>query len=187
MRHVRVRRRRRPGDGAPRSRARAHTYARAPARPSPGRHHTPHRHARDGLFAKNDRLAQRNRAWLAARRALTVNLMSSPGSGKTTLLERTIRDLMPSMQVCVVEGDQETLHRRASAFRQPAPRSSRSTLAPAATWTRRCSARPRELDPPAGALVMVENVGNLVCPALFDLGESQRVSSSRLRRATTSR
>ncbi len=61
------------------------------------------------ILAKNDRLAEDNRAWLTDRRIAAINIMSSPGSGKTTLLERTVRELRPSVPVSVIEGDQETL------------------------------------------------------------------------------
>ena len=61
------------------------------------------------VLAKNDRLAERNRGWLAGRGIVALNLMSSPGAGKTTLLERTIRDLGAELAISVIEGDQETL------------------------------------------------------------------------------
>jgi hydrogenase nickel incorporation protein HypB len=127
------------------------------------------------LLAKNDHLAAHNRAWLAERGIVVLNLMSSPGSGKTSLLRRTITELAPTRAIGVVEGDQET---RIDAERI------RSTGAPvvqintgsgchldAAMLARGLS----ELAPPDGSLVFVENVGNLVCPALFDLGEAARV------------
>src|SRR5882724_8241700 len=60
------------------------------------------------ILAKNDRLAERNRGWLAARRVAAWNLMSSPGAGKTTLLEHTIRRLSGKLSISVIEGDQET-------------------------------------------------------------------------------
>ena len=62
------------------------------------------------VLAKNDRLAERNRGWLAGRDILALNLVSSPGAGKTTLLERTIRDLSGELPLSVIEGDQETLN-----------------------------------------------------------------------------
>jgi hydrogenase nickel incorporation protein HypB len=127
------------------------------------------------LLAKNDHLAAHNRAWLAERGIVALNLMSSPGAGKTSLLRRTITELAPDRAVGVIEGDQET---RIDAERI------RSTGAPvvqintgsgchldAAMLARGLV----ELAPPAGSLVFVENVGNLVCPALFDLGEAARV------------
>src|SRR3954452_20267416 len=60
------------------------------------------------LLAKNDHLAAHNRAWLAERGIVALNLMSSPGSGKTSLLRRTITELAPVRPVAVIEGDQET-------------------------------------------------------------------------------
>src|SRR4051794_33331941 len=60
------------------------------------------------VLARNDHLAEHNRAWLADRGILTVNLMSSPGSGKTTLLERTVDDLRDRFTLAVIEGDQAT-------------------------------------------------------------------------------
>ncbi len=62
------------------------------------------------ILAKNNRLAERNRGWLAGRNILALNLVSSPGAGKTTLLERTIRDLGHELALSVIEGDQETIN-----------------------------------------------------------------------------
>jgi hydrogenase nickel incorporation protein HypB len=126
------------------------------------------------VLAKNDGLAEANRCFLAERGVLAVNLMSSPGSGKTTLLERTVRELA-GQPVAVVEGDQETLldAERISATGCPVVQINTGEGCHLdATMLRRGLA---ELDPAPGSLVFVENVGNLVCPALFDLGESIRV------------
>ena len=104
-----------------------------------------------------------------------LNVMSSPGAGKTTLLERTISDLRNEIPLSVIEGDQQTCpRRRADSGRglQGRPDQHRHRLSP-----RRFHGRPRlvQLDPPRKSLVMIENVGNLVCPALFDLGELAKV------------
>ncbi|MDB6142025.1 MAG: hypB [Pseudomonas sp.] len=127
------------------------------------------------VLAKNNLQAERNREWLKARNVLALNLMSSPGAGKTTLLEHTLRDLAGAFPISVVEGDQETLFdaERIRATGCPAVQINTGTgchleagmLADAL----------KQLDPPAHSLVMVENVGNLVCPALFDLGERGKV------------
>lgn len=127
------------------------------------------------VLAKNDRLAERNRDWLRAQAVTAVNLMSSPGSGKTTVLERTIRELGPELGVSVVDGDQETL---ADADRVRAAGCEAvqvNTGSGCHLDAEMLSDALRELAPRAGSLVFVENVGNLVCPALFDLGEHQRV------------
>lgn len=127
------------------------------------------------VLAHNDDLAERNRAWLAERGVLAVNLMSSPGAGKTTLLERTIRGLGGEPVVSVVEGDQETAidaeRIRATGCRAVQVNTGAGCHLDASMLARAL----RELDPPARSVVFVENVGNLVCPALFDLGESYRV------------
>jgi hydrogenase nickel incorporation protein HypB len=123
------------------------------------------------VLAKNDHLAEHNRRWLADREVLAVNLMSSPGSGKTTLLERTAREL----PVLVIEGDQETLFdaERIQATGRPAVQI--NTGAGCHLDAAMVADALRRLDPPNRAVVLIENVGNLVCPALFDLGEHARV------------
>ena len=127
------------------------------------------------ILAKNDDLAQRNRDWLRERGILALNLMSSPGSGKTTLLERTSHDLAGILTLSVVEGDQETAldadRIRATGCHVVQINTGAGCHLDAAMVGRAL----RTLDPPAGSAVMIENVGNLVCPALFDLGETARV------------
>jgi hydrogenase nickel incorporation protein HypB len=126
------------------------------------------------VLAKNDRLAERNRGWLAGRGITAVNLMSSPGSGKTSLLERTIRDLAGAREVSVIEGDQETLldaeRIRATGSRVVQINTGAGCHLDAEMLARGLDA----LDPPPRSLLFIENVGNLVCPALFDLGETGR-------------
>jgi hydrogenase nickel incorporation protein HypB len=127
------------------------------------------------LLAKNDHLAAHNRAWLAERDVVAVNLMSSPGSGKTSLLCRTITELGPLRPVAVVEGDQET---RLDADRirgTGAPVVQINTGAGCHLDAAMLARGLAELRPAPGSLVFVENVGNLVCPALFDLGEAAKV------------
>ncbi len=125
------------------------------------------------IFAKNDRLAERNRGWFAGREVFAVNLMSSPGAGKTTLLERTLKDLgRPS---AVLEGDQETPFdaERIRATGVPVVQINTGKgchLEADMVWSGL-----ERLKPPVGSVVFIENVGNLVCPALFDLGEGARV------------
>ena len=125
------------------------------------------------VLARNDATAARNRAWLAERGITAVNLMSSPGAGKTTLLERTIRDL--GRPVSVIEGDQETVF---DAERIPAAGARAVQVNTGAGCHLDATMIERALDslrPEPGSLLVVENVGNLVCPALFDLGESRKV------------
>ena len=125
------------------------------------------------VLAKNDHLTAHNREWLTARGIRAVNLMSSPGSGKTTLLERTIRCL--KRPAAVVEGDQET---RLDAERIRAtgcPVVQINTGAGCHLDAAMLLDALDRLAPADGCLLFVENVGNLVCPALFDLGEDRKV------------
>ncbi len=127
------------------------------------------------VLAKNDELAGANRAWLGERGIAAINLMSSPGAGKTTLLERTIRETGPGRQICVIEGDQETAYDadriRAAGARAVQINTGSGCHLDAAMVRRGLDS----LAPDDGDLVVLENVGNLVCPALFDLGEAKKV------------
>jgi hydrogenase nickel incorporation protein HypB len=127
------------------------------------------------VLAKNDSLAELNRSRLAHQDILAVNLMSSPGAGKTTLLERTIRDLAAGRKVAVIEGDQETLLDADRIRRTGCAVVQVNTGAGChldAAMMRDALGR---LDPDDGSLLFIENVGNLVCPAMFDLGEGGKV------------
>jgi hydrogenase nickel incorporation protein HypB len=131
------------------------------------------------LLEKNRRVAERNRAFLASRRLLCLNLVSSPGSGKTTLLERTITDLRAAgdhgAPLLIIEGDQATDH-DARRIREAGARAEQINTGTGCHLDAAMVAGALErLSPPAGAMVMIENVGNLVCPALFDLGEAAKV------------
>ena len=125
------------------------------------------------LLARNDHLASHIRSWLAELDVRSYNLMSSPGSGKTTLLERTVREI--GLPCSVIEGDQETTFDADRIRASGVPAVQVNTGAGChldAVMVRKALT---ELDPTAGSIVFVENVGNLVCPALFDLGETGRV------------
>jgi hydrogenase nickel incorporation protein HypB len=127
------------------------------------------------VLAKNDLIAEQNRAWLAERNILALNMTSSPGAGKTTLLERTIRELTGRQPVAVIEGDQETLldadRIRAAGGRAVQVNTGAGCHLDAEMVHRALGA----LDPAPESLLFIENVGNLVCPALFDLGERSKV------------
>ena len=127
------------------------------------------------VLARNDALAGRNRAWFAGREILALNILGSPGSGKTTLLERTICDLKHTRSLFVIEGDQATSADGARIRDAGAPVVQVNTGAGCHLDARMVARGLQELKPGPGSLVLVENVGNLVCPALFDLGETARV------------
>jgi hydrogenase nickel incorporation protein HypB len=125
------------------------------------------------VMAKSRALAADNRAWLARRGVRMVNVMSAPGAGKTTLLEQVVGVL--ESPVFVIEGDQATSLdadriRRAGAKAVQVNTGTGCHLDP--HMVRHAL---EDLAPPRGSVVIVENVGNLVCPALFDLGEDARV------------
>ncbi|MGX7003183.1 hydrogenase nickel incorporation protein HypB [Caballeronia sp. KNU42] len=130
------------------------------------------------VLAKNQLLAEHNRGWLASRHITALNLVSSPGAGKTTLLERTIRDLQAlrsTQSIEVIEGDQATLNDaeriRATGCHVVQINTGTGCHLDAGMVSRALA----QLDPPARSWLMIENVGNLVCPALFDLGEHAKV------------
>ncbi len=139
----------------------------------------PHDHklvsVEEDILAHNDRLAAANRRRLAARGVFAVNLMSSPGSGKTTLLCETIRRLAGEIEVAVIEGDQQT-SRDADRIRETGARAIQvNTGRGCHLDAQMVGAALDEMNPAAGSLLMIENVGNLVCPAAFDLGEDRKV------------
>jgi len=126
------------------------------------------------VLARNDRFAARNRGWLEGRGVVALNLLSSPGSGKTTLLERTLRDLAGA-PLAVIEGDQAT-SRDAERIRAAGGRALQINTGTGCHLEAEAVGRALdELSPAGGSLLFIENVGNLVCPALFDLGEHAKV------------
>ncbi len=127
------------------------------------------------VLAKNDSLAAANRAWLTGRGILAINLMSSPGAGKTALLERTAREAGRELGLSVIEGDQETTLDAARIEAAGCPVAQINTGAGCHLDAGMVARGLRALGPRPGSLLVIENVGNLVCPALFDLGEAARV------------
>jgi hydrogenase nickel incorporation protein HypB len=127
------------------------------------------------ILAKNDAVAEKNRAWFKGREILALNLVSAPGAGKTALLERTIRDLKDELRLYVVEGDQATANDGERIRAAGAPAVQVNTGSGCHLDADMVARGLRELKPAPGSMVMIENVGNLVCPALFDLGERAKV------------
>jgi hydrogenase nickel incorporation protein HypB len=127
------------------------------------------------ILARNDILAAKNRGWFAGREILALNLVSSPGAGKTTLLERTIRDLHHELPLFVIEGDQATANDgeriRAAGATAVQVNTGTGCHLDADMVARGLTV----LKPGPGSIVMIENVGNLVCPAMFDLGERAKI------------
>lgn len=127
------------------------------------------------ILSKNNRLAERNRGWLAGNHILALNLVSSPGSGKTTLLEKTITDLRKELPFYVIEGDQATVHDAERLRRTGCAVVQINTGGGCHLEADMVGRGLEALQPSAQSIVLIENVGNLICPALFDLGEQARV------------
>ncbi|MBB5049934.1 hydrogenase nickel incorporation protein HypB [Rhodopseudomonas rhenobacensis] len=127
------------------------------------------------VLSHNDGLAQANRARFAQAGILTLNLLSSPGSGKTTLLCATIAALAGRLPVAVIEGDQQTSFDADRIRESGAPAIQVNTGKGCHLDAAMVADAYQRLDLPEGAVLFVENVGNLVCPAAFDLGEAAKV------------
>ncbi|MDR2220089.1 MAG: hydrogenase nickel incorporation protein HypB, partial [Methylobacillus sp.] len=125
---------------------------------------------------KNDDYAQQNRGYLAAHGIFALNLVSSPGSGKTTLLVKTIAALNGSMPLAVIEGDQQTDNDAARIRAAGAPALQINTGKGCHLDAYMVGRAMEQLDLRDDSLLLIENVGNLVCPAGFDLGEAHKVA-----------
>lgn len=127
------------------------------------------------ILGRNDAIARLNRQLLAEQGTFAVNLMSSPGSGKTTLLVRTLSELKASTPMVVIEGDQQTdldaKRIEATGVKAVQINTGKGCHLDAAM----VGGAFKKLPPPAHGVLFIENVGNLVCPASFDLGEKKKV------------
>ena len=145
-------------------------------------HHHDHDHGartlriEEDLLAKNNRLAAGNRARFGAAGLFVLNLVSSPGSGKTTLLERTLTDLQGRLTFAVLEGDQQTSLDADRIAATGVPAIQINTGAGCHLDAHMVAHGVETFDLPATDILMIENVGNLVCPAAFDLGEDHKVA-----------
>jgi hydrogenase nickel incorporation protein HypB len=151
-------------------------------------HEHPHDHSHDAasgnsiiiplernILAKNNLLAERNRGYFEGLNIKAINLVSSPGSGKTSMLERTIREKGTELNCYVIEGDQQTMNdaNRIEAAGAPAIQINTGTGCHLdATMVYQAV---KQLEMTKDSTLFIENVGNLVCPSMFDLGETKRV------------
>lgn len=129
-----------------------------------------------GLLAENDREAAHNRTHFDAHGVLAVNLMSSPGAGKTALLEATIRALAGELRIGVIEGDLETENDAERIRAQGVPAVQIATGTACHLDAHMVHAALHDLPLGPLDLLFIENVGNLVCPASFDLGQHLNVT-----------
>jgi hydrogenase nickel incorporation protein HypB len=130
---------------------------------------------REKVLSANDQIAAEVRENLAGHGVFSVNLISSPGSGKTTLLERTVDLLKPSLRLAVVAGDVQTRNDAERLERHGIPVQAIETGGGCHLNARQVSESLASLDLAQTELLFIENVGNLVCPSSFDLGESLKV------------
>ncbi|MBI1922274.1 MAG: hydrogenase nickel incorporation protein HypB [Geobacter sp.] len=148
------------------------------------RHHTHDDHAGDAskkiqveedILARNNRLAAGNRQLFTQKGVFVLNLVSSPGSGKTTILERTLRDLAGRFKFAVIEGDQQTDNDAQRIAATGVPVKQINTGAGCHLDAHMVCHAVEEFDLDSLDILLIENVGNLVCPASFDLGEQHKV------------
>ncbi|MEN2434458.1 hydrogenase nickel incorporation protein HypB [Weeksellaceae bacterium A-14] len=145
-----------------------------------GHHHDHHHHEvsvvelEKDILSKNQLTAERNRGFFEALNIFALNLVSSPGSGKTTLLEKTIADLKNELSFSVIEGDQQTTNDAERIHALEVPVLQINTGKGCHLDAEMISKSVKQLKPTAHSVLMIENVGNLVCPAMFDLGENAR-------------
>ena len=128
----------------------------------------------EDLLAANNAHAAHNRRRLARTEIFALNLMSGPGAGKTTLLEQTIRLLDARLPVAVIEGDQQTSRDAERILATGAPAIQINTGTGCHLDAHRVGHAIEDLAPAPRSLLFIENVGNLVCPAAFDLGEARK-------------
>jgi len=143
-------------------------------------HSHSHSHGREitvetDILSKNNLLAERNRGFFEAKNILALNLVSSPGSGKTSLLEKTIKALGNEIKFYVIEGDQQTMNDANRIDAAGAPVVQINTGNGCHLDSDMVSKAVKNLNVEDNSVLMIENVGNLVCPSLFDLGEEARV------------
>jgi hydrogenase nickel incorporation protein HypB len=127
------------------------------------------------LLAKNNGYAEANRRYLLAHGIFALNLVSSPGSGKTTLLVKTIEALNGTQPLAVIEGDQQTENDAARIRTAGAPAIQINTGKGCHLDAQMVGQAMQRLGLQDDSLLLIENVGNLVCPASFDLGEAHKV------------
>ena len=153
-----------------------HDYGQGPAHAhAPGLSQSRMVQIEQDILGKNNEYANANRRYFAAKGVLALNLVSSPGSGKTTLLTRSINDLMTEISLSVIEGDQQTAN-DAERIRQTGAKAIQVNTGKGCHLDAHMVGHALEsLQPPEGSVLFIENVGNLVCPAAFDLGEAHKV------------
>ena len=146
----------------------------------PHDHSHSHDHSREivietDILAKNNLIAERNRGYFEAKNIFALNLVSSPGSGKTTILEKTILLLKDKITCAVIEGDQQTMSDADRIDATGADVVQVNTGTGCHLDSDMINQGSKKLKLQDDSILFIENVGNLVCPALFDLGEAHKI------------
>ncbi|MCP4076194.1 MAG: hydrogenase nickel incorporation protein HypB [Gammaproteobacteria bacterium] len=154
-----------------------HDYGQGPAHAhAPGLSQTRMVQIEQDILGKNNEYAAANRSWFNTHGILALNLVSSPGSGKTSLLTRCIDDLKDELNLAVIEGDQQTAN-DAERIRETGVKALQINTGKGCHLDGHMVGHALEtLQPDDGSVLFIENVGNLVCPAAFDLGEAHKVA-----------
>ncbi|MBT3207700.1 MAG: hydrogenase nickel incorporation protein HypB [Bacteroidetes bacterium] len=179
---------RKPGENIEDNHQHSHTHSHDGEEHEHSHSHNHHHHSHDhhhshgteikieqDILGKNQLLAERNRGYFEAKNVVAFNLVSSPGSGKTSLLERTIKDLKAEKEFFVVEGDQQTMNDAERIEAAGAPAIQINTGNGCHLDSDMVMKAVKKLNISDNSILIIENVGNLVCPSLFDLGETKRV------------
>lgn len=155
----------------------SHDYGKGPAHAhAPGLSQSRMVQIEQDILSKNNEYAAANRHWFRERGILALNLVSSPGSGKTTLLTRSINDLKAELKLSVIEGDQQTAN-DAERIRETGVKALQINTGKGCHLDGHMVGHALEtLQPEDDSILFIENVGNLVCPAAFDLGEAHKVA-----------
>ena len=138
-------------------------------------HHKEMVQLEEDILSSNNQLADENRKFFEEKNILAFNLVSSPGSGKTSLLEKTLTDLKDQHKFYVIEGDQQTMQDADRIHATGIPVIQINTGQGCHLNSDMVGKAVKELKVEKNSIVFIENVGNLVCPAMFDLGEKKRV------------
>ncbi len=154
-----------------------HHYGRGAAHAhAPGLSQTRMVQIEQDILSKNNQYAAANRTRLSQQRILALNLVSSPGSGKTCLLTRSIGELQSELSLAVIEGDQQT-SQDAERIRATGVKALQINTGKGCHLDAHMIGHALdELQPEPESVLFIENVGNLVCPAAFDLGEAHKVA-----------
>ncbi|MEN8117703.1 MAG: hydrogenase nickel incorporation protein HypB [Bacteroidota bacterium] len=128
------------------------------------------------ILSKNNLLAERNRGYFEALGIFAINMVSSPGSGKTTIIERTIAEMDGQLDFYIIEGDQQTANDSERIQKAGGKAIQVNTGVGCHLNADMVNKAAKQLEPGQNSILIIENVGNLVCPSMFDLGEQKRVA-----------